>query len=339
MARNAVRMKDIAQKLNISVVTVSKALGEKEGVGEALRQKIKEAAAQMGYQGKGIQKIRELGDSVGILMAEHLIKPEHSFYWALYLNLVEALKEHRYHNMFELVDTKAEQALLPAFISEGKAEGVVVLGSMPESYLKMLEETGLPLVQVDSSSNVRSVSIIADGYRGTAEMTQYLINKGHRDIGFVGSIETNIHMRDCYYGYLKTLDLNGIHFCKEWILPDREGHDFKQNFELPQQMPTAFVCSSDQGAYHFVQDLQRKGFKIPDDLSVTGFYGHVFSTLVTPQITTYSIDLKAMAQKAVEAQISLIGSASQKRGMQVICGEILERESVRALAGQVKEAY
>ncbi len=331
MARNAVRMKDIAQKLNISVVTVSKALGGKEGVGDALRQKIREAAAQMGYQSKELQKGKEPGGSVGILMAEHLIKPEHSFYWALYLNLVESFKEHRYHNMFELVDTKAEQALLPAFISEGKAEGVVVLGSMPESYLKMLEETGLPLVQVDSSSNVRSVSIIADGYRGTAEMTQYMINKGHRDIGFVGSVKANIHMRDCYYGYLKTLDLNGIPFREEWVLPDRDGYDFKQNFELPEQMPTAFVCSSDQGAYHFVQDLQRKGFKIPDDLSVTGFYGHVFSTLVTPQITTYSIDLKAMAQKAVEAQISLLENASQKRGMRVICGEILERESVRAL--------
>lgn len=328
MSKNAVRMSDIAEKLGISVVTVSKALAGKDGVGESLRQKIEQTAAQMGYRPKNMEGANEKPRTVGILIAHHLIKPEHSFYWALYLSVVECLKEHNYNCMFEPVATEEQKPTLPAFVSNGTVEGVFVLGHMPHDYLQLLEQTALPLVQIDSNCDAKAVCVIPNSYWGISEMTEYLIGKGHRKIGFVGSVDANTHIQDCYYGYLKALAFNKIEVHGEWILPDRNGVEFKRSFDLPAVMPTAFVCCSDQAAYHFVKDLQQKGYRIPADISVTGFYGYIFSTLVSPPLTTYGIDLKNMAEKAVGAQISMIENRSQKRGMYVVCGEIVERDSV-----------
>lgn len=331
MSKDAVRMSDIAKELGISVVTVSKALAGKDGVGERLRQKIVQTAAEMGYRPKNTARANERPRTVGILIAHYLIKPEHSFYWALYLSVVECLKAHNCNCMFEPVSMEEPGPALPAFVSNGTVEGVFVLGHMPREYLQLLEQTALPLVQIDSNCGARGVCVIPNSYWGISEMTEYLIGKGHRKIGFVGSVDANSHIQDCYYGYLKALAHHKMEVRGEWLLPDRNGVEFKRDFDLPAVMPTAFVCCTDQAAYHFVQDLQKKGYRIPEDVSVTGFYGYIFSTLVSPPLTTYGIDLKNMAETAVCSQLSMIESRSQKHGMHVICGEIVERDSVLEL--------
>lgn len=334
MTKHTVRMSDVAENLGVSIVTVSKALSDKDGVSMAMRQKIKETALQMGYQYKnGSRKKLDTG-TIGILMAEHLMKPEHSFYWALYLHLVERLKEQGYHNMLELVPLHLKKPELPHFLIQKKVDGIMVLGYMPDVYLDLFLGTELPIVQVDSySESKKTYAVVANSFWGMAQMTQYLIEKGHKKIGFVGSTEKSTHSRDCYYGYLKALDAHKIALRKDWMLPDREHFTFKKSFNLPSDMPTAFVCCSDQCAYHFSSYLLQQGYDIPKDISVTGFYGHVFSTLISPQITTYKTDLSEMAACAVKAQMSLIESPEKKQGMCVVCGEIAERDSVGYLDG------
>ena len=77
-------------------------------------------------------------------------------------------------------------------------------------------------------------------------MTNYLLKKGHRNIGFVGSIYATSSIMDRYHGYCKALMEKGIQIRKEWILEDRnvETGDIIVG-ELPDMMPTAFACNCD----------------------------------------------------------------------------------------------
>jgi len=334
MPVNKVKMSDIAARFGVSVVTVSKALRNKDGVGEELRNKIRAAATEMGYDYRPAED-EQKNLNMGIVIAERYLKPEHSFYSALYLKVAEALKNAGYYNTLEVVrDFDEASGIIPGFLEQRHVKGVMVLAPMKTVYLKALESTGVPMTLTDFyHSDINAVSIITDSFLGSRDMTRYLIGKGHTRIGFVGSIEKNTNSRDRHYGYCKAMGEAGLPVKKEWVIPDRNPTGFKDVFELPRDMPTAFVCTHDQSAYHFTRYILSRGYKIPDDISVTGFYDHTFSILAGPAITTFRIDIGFMAGEAVKAQIMLIKGKKELPPRIIISGRIIERSSVLFMNG------
>ena len=112
---------------------------------------------------------------------------------------------------------------------------------------------------------------MSGNYIGMYKMTHYLLEKGHRDIAFVGSVYANENIMDRYYGYRKGLEEAGIPFRKEWVLEDRDLIVGDMRVELPDNMPTAFVCNSDLTASMVINQLEEQGYRVPEDFSVVGF--------------------------------------------------------------------
>ena len=94
MARKAVRLSDIAEKLGVSTVTVSNALANQRGVSEELREKIKEMASEMGYHAPGTQIMAKTAVNIGVLVQERYLGNGSSFYWRLYQELAIACAAH-----------------------------------------------------------------------------------------------------------------------------------------------------------------------------------------------------------------------------------------------------
>lgn len=78
-----VKMADIADRLGVSTVTVSKALSGKSGVSDSLREKIESLADEMGYE-REFREIPEQAVSIGVIVEERYVRAEQSFYWNLY---------------------------------------------------------------------------------------------------------------------------------------------------------------------------------------------------------------------------------------------------------------
>ena len=331
--RSAVRMADIAAKLGISTVTVSKALSDKDGVGNELKQKIKRTAEEMGYQRK---TKNENSGVLGIVLTERLRAPEHSFYWALYMRVIEALKARDYYGILEIVDSEQERsAVLPDFVEQGKADGVFVLGKMEAPYIKGLCDSGIPVVLLDMScDDVDATAVVTDNLLGGYDATRYLIQKGHRAIGYVGDIRINSNAEDRFYGFCKAMRKNGLEVNEDWIIPDRIGEDFKDVFQLPDRMPTAFFCNNDQCAYHFTRYLQKVGLRIPEDVSIIGYYDHVFTTLLEPPLTSFRIDLRRMADEGADAMLQRIRGDEDVPARIFVTGDIVERLSVADCTAQ-----
>lgn len=330
MAEQRVNMTVIAKQLGISTVTVSKALAGKDGVGPELKATIQQIAAEMGYQKKRRADAHTKENTVGILMTERLRRPEHSFYWSLYLQVVATLTELGCFSILEIVDENSVASDLPSFVDQNRVDGVMVLGYMNAPQMENLSATGLPLVLLDCyREDAATTSVLADNFLGAYSMTDYLIRKGHREVGYVGSIDTDDNAQDRYYGYCKALRKHGLSLRDDWLIADRDGLEFKSSFDLPGEMPTAFFCNCDQSAYHFMQHLKNKGYRLPEDISVTGFYDHTFATLLEPQLTTFRIDIRRMAVEAVKAQLALIRDETVPVRV-FVTGEIVERSSVVA---------
>lgn len=328
MSDRRVSMADIAKRLGISTVTVSKALAGKDGASPELKAQIEHMASEMGYRKKEKTGPASEENTIGILMTERLRKPEHSFYWSLYLQVVSTLTELGVFSILEIVDEKSLPGGLPGFIRQNRVRGVMVLGRMDKWQMKSLQDTGLPLILLDSYlEDARIPCVLADNYLGAYQMTCHLIRRGHTQIGYVGNLEMDDNAQDRYYGYCKAMRKHSLPLRDEWVIDDRDGLEFRSAFDLPQDMPTAFFCNCDQSAYHFMQDLQVRGFRVPDDISVVGFYDHTFATLLSPPLTTFRIDIRHMATEAVQMQLSLMRGEPPKNRV-FVTGEIVERSSV-----------
>ena len=329
----AVKMKDIADKLNISVMTVSKALSGKPGVSEALRARIKELADEMGYI--ALESENKKSYNIGVLLAYYYTENCATFYWKLYQEInTRAVWENRFV-LLEIVSEESEKDLsYPKMLRENKVDGVIILGAMSKPYLKMVEEKSkIPVVYMDFyEEEIPEDCVISNSFYGTWEITRYLLKKGHEDIAFVGTLFSTKSITDRYLGYEKAMLENGREIRKDWIIPDRDAARASlEEIPLPEKMPTAFVCNCDVTASRLIKELQDKGYRIPEDISVVGYDDYLYPGLCNVEITSYGVNMELMASTGIDILVRKIEETDYKGGLHVIPGYLVEKESVREL--------
>jgi LacI family transcriptional regulator len=328
-----VTMKDIARSLGISTVTVSKALSDKEGVSNELKDRIKAAAQKLGYRYNSLAKGMKEGKSynIGVIIAERFVKDDmDAFYLKMYHNIVKALSKENYYAIMEIVSSREEkETVIPDVISENKVDGIIVLGQMSFEYLSVVKNTSLPLVFLDFYNEQLDVdSVISDSYFGAYTLTNYVISLGHREIGFVGNIFATSSILDRYLGYYKALITNKIPVNDAWLVQDRGDEGNYLDFVLPDKMPTAFICNCDSVAYLFIRKLKKMGYKVPEQISVAGFDNYLYATLSSPRLTTVEVDMEMMAETAVHAVMSKVRGDTRSLGRKVIGCNLVIRDSV-----------
>lgn len=333
-----VTMRDIAKLLDISTVTVSKALSDKDGVSSELKDKIKAAAEEMGYRYNSLAKGMKEGKSynIGVIIAERYVKDDmDAFYLKMYHNVVKALSKANYYGIMEIVTSKEEKDMdVPNVISENKVDGIIILGQMNPEYLSAISRTEIPMVFLDFYDEHLDVdSVISDSFFGAYTLTSYVISMGHRDIGFVGNIFATSSILDRYLGYYKALITHKVHVNEDWVVKDRDDDGEYVDFVLPEKMPTAFVCNCDSVAYLFIRKLKKLGYKVPEEISVVGFDNYIYASLSSPRLTTVEVDMEMMAETAIHAVMAKIEGESRSLGRKVISGNLVIRESVKRFDG------
>ena len=326
-----VTMSDIAQALDVSAVTVSRALAGKDGVGGAMREKILQKAAELGYQVKQSGSGLLGGQTIGILISCRFIGVGQSFYWNLYEQVLESLGENEAFGIMEAVKEEDEaRCELPRLVRTGRVQALMVVGHMHPSYLRMLTSTGLPAVQLDEYAAAAKLdTVISDGYYGMYTMTDYLFRRGHRKIAYVGQVGATSSITDRYFGYCRALRDRNIPVREDWVIPDRADHD-RLDVTLPEELPTAFACNCDMIAYRLMQRLGERGVKVPEDVSVVGFDGFA-PTPSVPEVTTYAVDMAGMARASVAQLAERIANPGRPPELRIVPGHLREADSVNML--------
>ena len=335
MTKKAVTMSDIAKAMNVSTVTVSKALGDRDGVSAELRERIKQKATEMGYRvHAGTHGAKDgLTYNIGIIVAKHFISDASSFYWIVYRYIVELLQKQNYYGMLEVVNDHNGMEEIPNSVLDHKVDGLIVLGQLSDEYISKLISHQLPTVFLDfSGSREDADAVLSDNFYGAYMLTSHLIENGHRRIGFLGSIGSTSSIQDRYLGYYKALLENRIPLRQDWVIGDRSNEsDIFPEFTLPQDMPTAFVCNCDETAYKLVNQLKNAGYSVPEDISVVGYDNHIYSTICNPRLTTIDVNSRVMSTEAVDIILHKIRDVNYRRGRTLVTGKLVRRESVKKL--------
>lgn len=333
----SVKLSDIAERLNVSTVTVSKALSGKDGVSEELRAKIKIVANEIGYRYNSAAKSLKEGCTynVGILIPERFVGAKPSFYWDMYQNVAKELLKHNYFGILEVLSAEDEDANnFPVMISDSKVDGVIIIGQVKKKYVEAVTAEYSSVVFLDFYDKHTNIdTIITDNFYGMYLLTDYLIEMGHKDIAFVGNYHATSSIQDRYLGYMKAMIENEITVKDEWVVNDRDAKGRNIDIELPKKLPTAFVCNCDVVACRVIKELDAHGLKVPEDVSIVGFDNYIDTdnNNCAAPITTVEVDRKVMADVAVETLLQKINDMNYKSGRQLISGKVVIKDSVKKI--------
>lgn len=333
MVKKQVTMKDVAQAMDVSIVTVSKALAGKDGVSDVLRERIVDKAGELGYIAKGDKSRREdLNINIGIVISERFVS-DNSFYFKIYQKMLMELSKKGYIGILEIVRREDEETgMLPNIVRMNSVDQVVVVGEMQSIFLESLVQTGLGITFFDFENEEFDVDcVVSDGVNGGFLLTRYLVKNGHKKIGFVGNYKSTRSILDRYMGYMKYLIAKEQIYNAKWTLPDRDEDGKFIELELPDDMPDAFVCNCDPVAYRMIDALEKAGYSVPEDISVVGYDDFVEQPSEEIALTTYQVNTDEMIDRCIHIIEERSKNKNYRRGTTVVYGKLVVRDTVKSI--------
>jgi len=327
-----ITMKDISEIVGVSKVTVSKVFNNRDDISEEVKEKVLRVANEMGYRYNPGVKTMKTGvtRNIGVIVSRLFLERYEDFYVHIFKHLLQQAERSKYNLILSLVQKHQIQEMdLPNICKEHKVDGLVILGELPEDYIREMLKYRMPIVLVDFSFRDLDVdSIVTNNFEASYFATKYLIDKGHRRIGFVGNIKTTKSIMDRYLGFCKAIYEHDLDLNEDYIIKERDDDKNELDYELQDDLPTAFVCNNDKAAHDLIKKLKAKGVRVPESCSVIGFDDAAHSVFSDPKITTIRVRKEAMAEYAVNRIISHLGDKQLKSEKVVIDADLVERDSV-----------
>lgn len=332
-----VRLADIAEKVGVSSVTVHNALSGHKGVSPEMRERILKAAKEMGYHKQeqaagGDARAAENFRKIGVIIAENYLAHYSTYYWKMYQELSLIATEKQCYTTVEVLKKEAELKTLelPLIVKNDGIDGLIIIGEIAKGYVRHLKKSfRKPVVFLDFYDNeIAGDAVIADNFQGMYQMTELLFAQGFREIGFIGSIYATSSIMDRYCGFLKSVLEHHVRMPEEWVIDDRDSLG-QVGFELPKRLPEAFACNCDLVAGMLISQLKERGYRIPEDISVTGFDNFLQPGFADMRITTYEINTKTMAKVALDKMLKQLKNPERGRNLEIISGLVVMKNSVK----------
>ncbi|MDI6602277.1 MAG: LacI family DNA-binding transcriptional regulator [Thermoanaerobacteraceae bacterium] len=311
--RKKITMKDIADGLNLSVNAVSLALNDKVGVSEETRNLVIKTADEMGYFDENPSFIaRNRLRNICLMVEERNFRDTH-FYTKVILGIENEAKRNNYDILVNFMTS--DKFEIPSSIERRKVSGIIVVGTIKDEHLEKLLKYDIPTVLVDHCSfTISTDAVLTQNMSGSYMATQYLIRKGHTQIGFFGEIDFSLSFKERWLGFNEAMRNAGLNvdpifnvnpgYC---VIGQVEQYVLSKNYKEVaniisklDKLPTAWVCSNDSAAITLYNALSILGIKVPDDISVVGFDDIDICNIVTPHLTTIRINKELMGAKAVK---------------------------------------
>jgi len=348
-----VTMQQIANYLGVSKFVVSKALSGKGGVSEATKERVLDAAAQLGYfaqrpLNKPMNTEHKRIDSgsskqsVLVLMPNIRFQTKESLYWGRILDGISAELQKRDIGMAILSEQNADR--LTGLINPEGIMGMIGVGEISSAMLLDIRRLGITMVLVDHEDDLIPLdSIFVDNFEAVHRLTKQLLSTGKEDIAFVGNIHFSRSFYDRFLGYRAAVEgyyySNSQHRGQAYPWLDRslltlEGYErehftdqIKQWLLSLKQLPSAIVCGNDTIALSLMDVLKGRGIEVPEQLSVTGFDNIEDSYTNALPLTTVHVPKEMLGKKAVERLLNRLQHQEEPIVKLLVKSEIIYRDS------------
>jgi DNA-binding LacI/PurR family transcriptional regulator len=310
-----VRLKDIAARAGVSVMTVSKALRDETDVSAATKARIKALAQQLGYvPDSSAQNLRTRTTKLFGLAVSSMTNPIFS---RVVLAVESSAREQGYDVILGHTLNKSDQevACLRRFLAR-QVDGIFVspvyrLGADTGIY-KEISERRIPTVVLGHPAPFCSqfVNVESDDLLASYQITQHLLKLGHKRIAFLGGPPSTPWTQERYEGYRRALREANIEVDDKLIF--QSGRLIEDGAKAAAQMlneacdATAIQAVNDMVAVGCANFLLNQGVRIPQDISVTGFGNTLLSEYFRVPLTTARQPKARLGAAAVETMMQLL---------------------------------
>lgn len=334
-----VTTKDIADALQVSRNTVSRALHGQPGVGVDTRQKVQQMAEQLGYQKNSEIKAPEiLNGATGriALIATQFTLGLRSFFGVILTQLQRKIRQSGYRlDVFSVTEQMKDQLDIPAKLNADHYQGLFILSFISAEYTQALLNLKLPTVLIDDhSSDLVADSVLTENIDGTQKAVHYLALHGYRKIGFVGNISFSPSYMERFLGLQMAINNHlDLSLADEHTITNIREDNPREFFNRLQQlttMPDVWFTVNNGYASMLVTYLQGNGYAVPQDIGIMAFDDTDVAQLITPHLTVMATDLKEMANQSFQLLIKKIGTGKSTQQVYIrLMPKIIERSSTR----------
>lgn len=334
-----VSLKEIAEKCNVSVATVSKAMNDQSDIGKATKEKVKRAAEELGYLPNSAARMLKTkrSNNIGVLFTDKTQSGlAHEYFSSVLENLKAEAENGGYDITFISQNIGNQKMSYLEHCRYRNYDGVVI--ASVDYYDPMVLElvtSELPLVTIDHAFNGKT-AIISDNVAAIEELVNYIYQCGHRKIAFIHGEDTSVTQKRMASFY-KTCMKYGIDVPEEYVLTSLY-HDPKITAKVTRQLlessnpPTCIMFPDDFSFIGGMNVIEEKGLKIPDDISVAGFDGILLSQVLRPKLTTVKQDSVAIGHEAARSLIEWIENPKTYLPTQILIpGKLLLGQTVKKI--------
>lgn len=305
----------VAEIAGVSIATVSRVFRERPDVSEDARQRVLEAAKELGYTSGANQK-QKSKDTIRYItiVIDYL---DNQYVDVIVQGILEQLNAHSFQAVLKLIrpDLKWENNYLEVIRRTG-SEGLLIVSSDTRNMdFSSLIEHQLEYVFVGHGlENFQVPCVQATNWKGARDATNHLIELGHRRIGLVAG-RANDSVSDAReHGYRSALIDAGIPY--EPAIVRAGSYDRISGYEAARQLlsleerPTAIFACSDGMAMGILEAAWLMGLRVPEDLSLVGFDDLPLASSLHPPLTTVRQPLRQMGSVAAQMLVTLIEGRS-----------------------------
>ncbi|ELY2766829.1 DNA-binding transcriptional regulator CytR [Cronobacter malonaticus] len=331
----AATMKDVAVRARVSTATVSRALMNPEKVSQATRNRVEQAAIDVGYMPGSLNRNLKRNESRTILV----IVPDicDPFFSEIIRGIEVTAAEQGYLVLIgDCAHQNQQEKTFIDLIITKQIDGMLLLGSrLPFDASKEEQRNLPPMVMANEfAPELELPTVHIDNLTAAFNAVNYLHELGHQRIACIAGPE---EMPLCHYrlqGYVQALRRSGMTVDPHYIARgdftyEAGANALEQLLSLPQP-PTAIFCHSDVMALGALSMAKRRGFRVPDDLSIIGFDNIALAEFCDPPLTTVAQPRFDIGREAMLLLLSQLNGHTVSSGSRLLDCELVLRGTTRA---------
>lgn len=287
-------IKDIANHLGVSISTVSKGLNGASDISEDLRQLVLDTAVEMGYQTKKMKK--DEYKKLCLFIKNMDYESPDDFGYDIILGFKQAaFRDHWNVDVIPITPTFQISEKYDTYMLKNGYSGAFFVGfSLHDAWLDQLKETSIPTVLFDNyiAKNPHVSYIGTDNDEGIDAAIEHLYQLGHRKIAFLNGPSYSMISKSRNQAFIDSMEKHDLIIHHELVVygdfSAEVASEYIPNFLM--NGATAILCSSDVIASGAISECQRRGYRVPNDISIIGFDDLPISSTLQPLLTTIRQD-------------------------------------------------
>ncbi len=327
---------DIAQKLQLSTATISRALNGSASINKKTRKRIEDTARELGYRRNTFASNlrKQKTNTIGVLVHEL----NSNFITSVLAGIEKVTSEAGYDLLIAHSSESYKKETANAInLFHKRVDGLIASLAFDTTELKhfdVYKQKQIPVVFFDRvEENSDDTKVIIDNYKCGFQATEHLIEQGCQRIVLVtASLKRNVYAQR-HKGYKDALKAHGIPYKEKYVLikdlSERCGIEAAQEIVKMNPLPDGAFITNDFSAAVCIQSLKDHGLRIPEDIAIVGFNNDAIGKIIDPQLSTIDypgIDMGEVAARSLTNHLKGVSNISHTNTI-VIRSDLIVRNS------------